>query len=174
MNWFLNNISILSFLFAIINIIITVWTWYYKRPNLEFYEHDIQSFFTYNKPQTYKYYKSACTAFIYLKIANKSDTPCTISEITLFVPGYTPNSSSGRVPIRDDYPLSDRRGIHGKSCLQLPLTIQANNYVEGYAVFPYAEKYIGPEVVFSLEISTPRKKYFQYGTLHKYHESIFS
>ncbi len=177
----ISNVAFLSLIISLINIVITIYKWYYSRPHVEFYATDnMLSGFRASTPNEYSYRDSKCIAFYYVKIANLSDLPCTISECTLFVDGYKPSISSARVEIRSFYDINsihntDCNGLHiveqhisKKLCLQLPLTIPPLGYAEGFIVFPFCPEYKEDSLDIEFVAKSARKDFLVYGKLNRY------
>lgn len=169
MDFIINNVALLSLIFSSINIAITIYSWYYSRTNIVFYPVDnISSFYTISTPSNHNYYNSTCIAFVYIKVANLSDKPCTISYFTMSVDGYKSTDSSKRVEIRKKYQLSPDWGIKGRMCVQLPLTLPPLGYEEGYIVFPYAPLYNETSLHCTVTARTARKTFTIYQSMQKF------
>lgn len=164
-----NDIALISLIISFVNITITLYNWHYRRPRLEFYPtQNMLNGFKASSPEEYLYYKSHCIAFYYVKIANLSDLPCTISECTLSVDGYAESISSLRVNIRESYEVNDTYSISNRMCLSLPLTIPPLGYAEGFIVFPFGPSYKEDILHVEFTAKTARKDFMIYDTIKRY------
>ena len=166
---FIDYLPLLSFIVSVINIAVTLSSWYYSRTNIVFYPVDnTVSFYKKTTPRDYNYKESSCIAFVYIKVANVSDKPCTISQFTLLVDGYPDSVSSKRVFIRENYILSQETGIKGEMCVRVPLTLPPLGYEEGYLVFPYSPDYSEPKLRCVVIAKTARKEFIIHDYLHRF------
>lgn len=178
MNWIIENISFISLILALINIFITLYNWYFKRPRLEFYNDGKQHFYITSTKEHRCYIGSKSIVFFYLKIANLSDLPCTISEFSLVVENKAPIYQRSNTIILEQYTLfqsdNNRSKLHsiyipGKDIIKLPCTIPPLGYVEGYAIFPYAPEYKNVRMFAKLTAKTARKNFKTDGFISLYH-----
>ena len=164
-----NYISLISLIISFINIAITLYNCYYKRPRLKFYPaHNMLNGFKISTPEEFSYCKSHCIVFYYVKIANLSDLPCTVSECILSVNGYDKTISSLRVDIRKSYKVKDTYNISDRMCLRLPLTIPPLGYAEGFIVFPFGPSYKEDILRVKFTAKTARKDFVIYDTIKRY------
>lgn len=176
MNWILQNIALLSLVISLINIAITLYNWYLRHPRLVFYEAGNENYFYRSGENERSYINSKCVAFFYLKIANLSDLPCTISEISLKVDGYPVTYYRSNTQLLDKYILSrseDRPGIKEifitrELIIKLPCTIPPLGYFEGNVVFPYAPEYNNKQLYAKLTVRTARKNFKTCGFIAPY------
>ena len=169
MNIIINNIAFISLIISLINITMSLYNWYNSRPRLIFYPTDnMKSGYKETTPSEFYYKNSHCIVFYYVKIANNSSHPCTISEFVLYSDNYDSSVSSSRVEIRERYTLNSNSGIFGKHCIQLPVTIPPFGYLEGFVVFPYGPLYSQDTVNIDVEVRTSRKTFHMYDTLTRY------
>ncbi|MCC8160083.1 MAG: hypothetical protein LIO53_01985 [Oscillospiraceae bacterium] len=160
MNIIIDNIALIGLIFSLVNICVTLYSWYFSRPRLEFYPND--NMFNIYKSSTrteYGYEKSVCIAFYYIKVSNLSDKPCTISTFTLSACGYDDSESSKRVRIRKKYAISSSVNIAARMCIEMPLILPPLGYAEGFVVFPFGPEYKEDSVSCELTAKTARKNF---------------
>lgn len=115
---------------------------------------------------------SECIAFFYIRIANLSELPCTISEFSLEVVGFPLTYQHGTTDILERYNVHEYYDEDGNLCskyilgtdvIKLPYTIPPLGYVEGYAVFPFAPDYQGKDTWAELTARTSKKNFKTHG-----------
>nr|DAE41527.1 MAG TPA: hypothetical protein [Caudoviricetes sp.] len=170
-------VSAITFLFSIVNIAITLYNWYHRRPHIEFYKSYTRSAYIKPRKEHEHYLNSKGIAFFFLRIANISELPCTISEFSLDVTGFPTAHQYGMTDVLDRYILHSDCNIHGESrskyilkenIIQLPYTIPPLGYVEGYAIFPFIPDYKGKEICAKLTVHTAKRRYKTKGRLLLY------
>ena len=167
------NSLLINLILSLLNILTIIFNWHKHRPHLELYCHNISNFYIGNSKELYKYHKGESIVFYYVKIANKSADACTISECSLETHEFGTSYSSKRSPVRDKYSFNNS-GISRQMCLELPLTIPAFGYAEGYIVFPYHPKLSGSRISATLTLHTSNRTYSQNGDILRFAQDLLS
>lgn len=179
MNWIIQNVALFSLIIAFINIIVTLRNWYLRHPRLIFYKDDRKNFYYKSGKDERCYIGSKNVAFFYLKIANRSDLPCTISEFSMTADGYQPIYYRSNTKLLDKYYLYHSKYnyqnvrdvyVSDSQIIKLPCTIPPLGYVEGHAVFPYAPDFGDKELFVKITAKTARKNFTTYGFISTYTE----
>lgn len=180
MNWIIQNIGFISLVIAIINIVITIFNWYSRRPRLVFYDSGVEDCYMVSGKNERCYLNSKSVVFFYVKIANLSDMPCTISEFSLDIEGYPTIFYRTSTVVLDRYYLYHKDNVFNgvqdvtvkkEDIIPLPCTIPPLGYVEGHAVFPYGSDYDGKRLFVELTAKTARKDFKTNGFISLYTEN---
>lgn len=167
----MTDLAFWSFIIALVSVCVTLYKVYWEKPKLEFYQSHVVPFFKYTDNREYNYKNSVCTAFIHVKIANPSKSPCTIREFVLHVEGYDDTFFSSSIPIHEEYVLigsynsNHRVGIKGNRFISMPAILPPYGYIEGYILFPFAPRYPAKDTTFELAAKTAYKDFYYYDTM---------
>ena len=183
----------------IINMASILISWYCKRPRLEFYPvEDEQSIFFKYKPNDFVdehnskqvYVDSDCIVFYYVRIANKSHSPCTINQFTLYGDDSKPATYNGTTNVLKQYTVKivdepagtqacpqggflyhlDRFKsviIKKSNIIKMPYTIPPLGYVEGFLLFPYNTYRDVEKMNVRIDARTTRKTFHVNGTVQQ-------
>lgn len=171
MSWIIDNIALISLILSIINIGITLYNWYYRRPRLEFYDDGQMHYFRPTNREELCYKNSKCIVFYNIKIANLSDMPCTISRFSLECNGYAETYYRSNTQVLHKYVIYKNPSnlqyayINGDRVIKMPCTIPPLGYAEGILVFPYAPMYKEDEITATVTAYTARKPFYTSGLI---------